>query len=455
MDLDVFFKKLKFSIAIKNVFKISFGTILGQVISMITLPIFARIYGTEIIGIWTLFNSISTIINSFSDLGLTNAIMVGKDEKETLRLYKVISTILMLISIIASIIISGYYLIFPNNFKINIIFFMIYIFLSIFTLQQIQICYTWLNKKGKYDILMKNPFINNVIFGIIGIALGLLGFKEYGYYIGWIIGQLITLIHMKKFLPKSIISFNPSDYKEVFFSNIHFIRYQLPANVISNFKNQLPILLIKAFFGTKMLGYYSISVKLLNVPISLLAKSMGRIYFKTISDMNNRGESIGEFTFRNLSNAMKASIIPIVLFISSGDIIINILFGSGNEIAGIMTRIVALQYIFMFLSMTVHGLPIVLNKQKYVMAICIVQIIVFIISFVFGRYLFNNIYIALMLMSLLFSLINIVYFSMLFRVMNIKWNRYVKNVTCNLIVIIILALVVRSILILTNVVSTI
>ena len=42
----------------KNIAKISSGTLLGQVISVITLPIITRIYGAEVIGIWTLLNSI-------------------------------------------------------------------------------------------------------------------------------------------------------------------------------------------------------------------------------------------------------------------------------------------------------------------------------------------------------------------------------------------------------------
>src|SRR5699024_7429902 len=92
--------KLKLSDAMKNVAKISGGTMAGQVISMITLPILTRMYGAVVIGNWALFQSIATIVNSFSDMGLTNAIMIEETEEASTRLYTVISTIILIISII-------------------------------------------------------------------------------------------------------------------------------------------------------------------------------------------------------------------------------------------------------------------------------------------------------------------------------------------------------------------
>ena len=72
-------EKLKLTNNKKSVAKISTGTIAGQIISVITLPIITRIYGAEILGLWALMNSITLIINSFSDLGLTNSLMIQSD----------------------------------------------------------------------------------------------------------------------------------------------------------------------------------------------------------------------------------------------------------------------------------------------------------------------------------------------------------------------------------------
>lgn len=437
--------KVNISQNLKNTIKISFGTVSGQLISIITLPIFTRIYGTEIIGIWALFNSIATIVNSFSDLGMSNSLMIENDEEMMLTTYKVITSIVIIISIISAVALLFYYSFIDKSINLNPIFISIFMLIAIFTLQQTQICYTWLNKKGKYNLLMKNPLINNGAFGIVAIILGILGFKEYGYYIGWIMGQVITLIHMRRVLPKKFITLKYSDYKYVLTKNREYIRYQLPANILANVKNQLPVLLIKGMFGSSILGFYSVSVKLLNVPISFLAKSMGRIYFKNVSDIKDNVEKIGKFTFSNLSKAMKFSIVPMIALIGFGDIITQILLGVGNEEAGIIIRIVAVQYIFLFLSMTVHGLPIILGKQKYVVILCVVQIAVYLFSFSIGKYVFDNIYISLMLMSILSSIVNIIYFSKLFIHMKMSWKKYVIDIMICLCIIFFGSIILRYI----------
>ena len=65
--LNYFINKLNLSTNKKNVAKISMGTIIGQIISVITLPIVTRLYDANILGLWALMNSIILIINSFSE----------------------------------------------------------------------------------------------------------------------------------------------------------------------------------------------------------------------------------------------------------------------------------------------------------------------------------------------------------------------------------------------------
>ena len=446
--------KLHLSEAMKNVAKISSGTIFGQVISLVTLPIFKAIYGTSIIGVWSVLNSIATIVTSFSDLGLSNAIMIEKDEESMLRLYKVISTIAITISFISSLLVGGYYLIFGNTLDLNLIFIVFYLFLAIFTLQQIQICYSWLNRKGMYDILMKNPLINNGIFGIIGILLGVLGknilhldiLMQYGYFIGWIIGQFVTLIHMKRFIPRSMLTANIEDFKIVLNMRRRFIEYQLPTNVISNVKNQLPVLIIKGLFGKEVVGCYSIANRIINVPTNFLANAMGRVYFKTVSEMKRAGKSIGKFTYRNLTKAMKVAILPMAGLMVFGDVVIKLLFSADSIMAGNMLRIISLQAFFTFLMMALQGIGIILEKQNYNMISCICQSIAYITGLAIGKYVFGSIYVGLALMSILFIIINVTYFCMMFKVMDISWKRYLKHIVISLGIILISSLILRSII---------
>lgn len=438
-------KKKRFGLSNKmmNAAKISSGTMAGQIISFITLPIIARIYGAEVVGNWTLINSVATIVNSFSDLGLTNAIMVEDDDEASLRLYNVVTTIVIGISVISGLVAFIYYSAVPSDIGINSLFIGFLMAVLIFTLQQTQICYTWLNRQGKYGILMKNPVINNTVIGIVAIAFGLAGAKNYGYYIATILGQIITLIHMKRFLPKKMFTLNPEDYRHVFKTRVSFLKYQMPTNVISQVKNQLPVLLIKRLFGAEVLGYYSVSVKVLNIPITLLANALGRVFFQTISDMKRKGEEIGAFAYRNITKAMKIAVIPMIFLVALGDVFIIILYGQEYRMAGTMLQIVAFQNFFTFLMMSSQGITITLNKQNYAMISCIAQSVGYVIGLGAGAFIFHDIFIGLILMSILYVVIQVMYFCSLFHVMKISWKKYLVDVIISMAIILAGALVVR------------
>ena len=431
-------KKVKISNGLKNVGKISSGTLLGQLIAIVSLPILTRLYGSEIIGYMTLFTSIATVINSFSDLGLTNAIMIAKNEEKSYQIYKVVSSINFFISIISFFIIP---LIYSGAKQYNPFFLGFMVSIIVLTQQQIQISYTWLNKNQKYNILMKNPVINQVSIFVIAVGLYFIGVNKYGYFIGTLVGQLLTLINMKRCLPKSKIVFNLSKYKNVINENKDFVFYQLPTTILTNVKNQLPTFLINNFFGTTILGYYSITQKILNIPINLLANAIGKVFFSNISKMVQNGEKIGEYVFQNLKRATYISIVPITLLISLSNIAIYIIMGYFNDVASQMLQASSIQAIFTFLMASLSGIYIVIKKQNYALKSVIAQMLGYIIGFGLGKFIFNDVVLALYITTIIYSIIQIVYFCFIFKAMNISPMRYLKNVMLCLLLIITLSVI--------------
>ena len=437
-------ERIKKSNTLKNVTKISSGTLFGQLISIITVPIFTRIYGAEILGSWAFLNAIYLFVNSFSDLGLTFSIMTEKEEKKRQEVYTIITTIVIIISLLIALGIGLVYsTVKVNDTGLNIVFLIVYSFIAIFTLQQTQVCYTWINKKENYNVLMKNPIINNLTFAIIGIGLGLIGFKQYGYFLGWLIGQVVTLIHMSKHLPKKMFDFNIKHYKKVFAEHKQFLKYQLPANVINIFKNQLPTFLIENYFGKTILGYYSIATRVLNIPVTLLGNAVGRVFFQQSSKMIEQGKKIGDFTYRSLKTMMEIGLLPMIALVAFGKIALTIILGNEWSIAGDMLSIVAFQTYFVFLTTSVQGISINTNKQNYVKNTYLAQAITIFISFIIGKFVFDNIYVALGLMSVTFITINIIYFCAMFKVMNVSRKKYLKDIFINFGIILIVSMMLK------------
>ncbi len=444
--------KLQLNSLAKNVFKLSFGTVIGQVISLISLPILTRMYGAKIIGEWAIINSIATIINSFSDFGLINSIMIEDNEEIAPIIYKVVTTITLIICFFSSIIYFIYHII-VFGIEISALYKVIVLFLWAVTLQQIQICYTWLNRQQQYSLLMKNPIINNICLLFSAILFYLMGLKEYGYFISMIIGQLFTLLHMKLQLPHGFITLRFSDYKYTIKKYRQFIYYQLPTTIILQIKLQLPTLLIGNFFGNTILGYYSVSMRVLNMPVTFLANSVGRVYFQKTSELKNNIYEIGKFTLKSLNYAMKLGFLPLALIMTFADIFFMVIFGKEYLMAGNYTRIMSYYGFFMFLSMCTNGVAIVLNKQYYALISGVSQIVTIIISFAIGKYLDSS-YIALFILSISYVFIQIIYFCYIFKYTKIKLNRYIVPVIKVTILIFIIYFFLRIVLIQINIVNT-
>jgi len=92
---------------------------------------------------------------------------------------------------------------------------------------------------------------------------------------------------------------------------------------------------------------------------------------------------------------------------------------------------------------TLQGLHITLEKQNYAIISCVFQIIGYILGSLIGKYAFNSINCGLVLMTIFFIIITIVFFGALFKVMKVSVRKYLLNILISTSIIIILSFLVR------------
>lgn len=426
-------KKERISNQMKNVAKISSGTMVSQIISIFTLPFITRMYGAEIIGAWTAMYAVALVLAYVCDLGLSQAIMVEEDRKVQ-ELYRIISTISGIICIPAFIIVTLYYKITGDNIAQSMVY-SFFVVVYAFTFRQVQTCYTWLNRDKQYSVLMKNPVINCVSVAVFSIVLGGMGFKRYGYFIGTILGQILTLFNMKRVLPRKTFLLDFSAYKETLIKYNEFVKYQMPAQFSTQLRQQLPNVLIGTFFGNTILGYFSISQRLISIPINLIGQALGKVFYQTIAEISREGKNISSFVKRNMNRAMLISVVPMILFAAYGDAAIVIFFGKEYAAGGTISRIIVFRSLFTFLSASLAGIDIVLKKQKWAFVTCVCQTILSSLSVIVAYYISGSIFVCTALMVITFDLVQIVYFMMMYKEMSLKPINYFKNI-CALIVVV-------------------
>ncbi len=414
----------KISNPMRNVAKISSGTIIGQIISIITLPFITRLYGAEVIGAWTAINSISTILIYFCDLGISQAIMVEEDDK-TEDLYCIITTISVVICLLSAVVILPYYGVILKESLHTAIVNTFFVVVYTFAFRQVQTCYVWLNREKQYNVLMKNPAINYGAIALFSIVLGLLGFKKYGYYIGTTLGQVLTLLHMKRSLPKKMFCFDLKKIKAAVKENIDFVKFQMPAQIAAQTRQQIPNLLIGSLFGNTVLGYFSVSQKLISIPVNFIGQALGKVFYQTLAERNRLKQDIAEFVERNMKRAIKVAFIPMVLFAAYGDAAIVMFFGQEYAIGGTISRIMVFRACFTFISTSLTGIDIVLRKQKYSMLTCVAQTVFASLAVIGSYYLTGDILVCTFAIVIAFMIIQMMYYGKMYSILGLKqWTFY-------------------------------
>lgn len=435
-------RKLKFSKSLIDVTKISGGTAVGQIILTVTLPFISRIYGAEILGIWTTITAISSIVYNVCDLGLTNALMVCPKERLA-WIYGLIVKIAVIISSFAGIIVflckkgGGE----PLNDSIMISCLVV---VYAMTLCGVNLCSVVLNREQQYTALMINSILRFSVVAIVAISMGLLGWTKYGYFIANIMGQVITIFHMMRFMPKMQYSHKIEEVRIFIEENINFVRYQMPAAITITMRTELPNLLIGELFGNAMLGYYSISQKLLTIPVTFLGQSLGKVFFQKIAEMKRNGIAIGSFVERNINRGMVLALIPMTVLAAVGDVAVIFFFGSEYYVGGIICRIMVFRSLFNFISTSTQGIDIVLDKQQYVLCTCLIQTILSAGSVIMGYYLFDSIYITVLLIVTSFIVVQVGYFIFLYRVMKLNAMKYLRNIAFIIICMLVASAFIRK-----------
>ena len=434
---------MKISANLRNVFKISSGTVAGQLCSVVSLPFITRIYGADIIGVWAMITSVSGIVNTISDIGLTNSLMVC-EEKEVENQYRAISTLNVAVCSMCAPLVVLYCALMSYD-AVRMVTVVVCTLIYSITLQQVSINYILLNRRQEYDVLMKNPLINQLIAAAASIALGVAGFISWGYFVGMIAGQVVTLAHMgrKVAIPYRRVSL--AYYRSLLSRERDFIICQMPSNIAYQVRSQLPTLIIGSLFGTTVLGNFSIAQKLLNIPVTFIGQAVGNVFYQRIASMREDVGAIARFVQRNMRRTMLVAIAPMAFLIALGGPIIALVFGGGYELGGAMVGVIGFQSLFSFLTASIKGIDIVLGKQRYSMLTGIGHAIVAPLSIAVAYLATGDVIVCITAMVVGFVVVQVPYYAALYHYMGLSVTCYLVEVMTMLLGTFVLSSLIRVI----------
>ena len=362
------FQRIQSSGFLKSVLTLSSGVVVGQAINFLGMPVVGRIYTPAAMGDYTLITANSAIISAFVCLGMMTSFMLPKENEEARGLSKLVtaSTVLLTTLVIGILwVCSGFFQIFhteQTSYNVSLLVLWMYIVFSTIS----NICYAYVNRQKLYRVMFWNPIITAAINVGVGIIFGLFGWGFLGYTAAHILSFVVNILHLAIHAnPFAKVSDPQYHWVPLLKSYRRFPLYQMPANLISNLSSQLPVNIIESLFSAAELGLYSMAMRILALPSTLLATPINRVVFQEASARYNRGENIGEFCYKILATNIKVAILPIMALIILGEPIFAIFLGEQWREAGYYAAILGVYQMMLFCASCLSGHFVIIGKSNW------------------------------------------------------------------------------------------
>jgi len=279
----------------------------------------------------------------------------------------------------------------------------------------LQIKQQWLIRKKQFKITARvavlQAFIVNGTKSGIGLFKPVAAVLIVIYTLGTAIHAYMLSIGTKKadgqnteeniFLPKKLIWGMAKKYYD-------FALYRTPAGFFHGVAQSLPILMLAAFFGPASAGFFALCKKLLNLPATLISKSVGDVFYPRITEAANRNENLTKPILKGTLSLAAIGFGPFALVIGFAPWLFGFVFGKEWVVAGEYARWYALLMFFNFINKPCVVTIPVLKLQLFQLIYEIFSTLLKAVALFAGFYFFKSDLVAVALFSITGVLLYIV-----------------------------------------------
>jgi O-antigen/teichoic acid export membrane protein len=376
---------------------ILFGSLFGQGLAFVLLPLVTRIYDASVIGRAASTLAFLNIVSLISSFQFDQALIVSEQhEKAPLLILSLVLILLLIgtleITILIIRLLHPVLLTTLQQFGVNQYLFGLIIFYSLFLLfsslrlrdnQLVTLSSARVTYYGGSTIfqiifgILFPPNENTFLLGqLLGAAISVFLLLPYGQIFRWILANYRDPLLIYRDVIRVAIKYR------------NFPTLQMPAQLLNSISHQFPILFMRWAFSDAWAGWYFIAWRSIAAPSSLLLQAVGQVFYRDSAEKARKGVEQGEFLERVIYGLIFISFLPIVGIGLTINYLINFLFGSGWEPVAVIIQILLISLSVSFFTSPISTYLNVKNKQAGALGfnalLCFVRIIAIFIGWLIG-----------------------------------------------------------------------
>jgi lipopolysaccharide exporter len=358
-----------------DVFKLVTGTTLAQAVAVLASPLLTRLYGPEAFGFLALFISITSILGVVACMRYEFAIMLPQEDREAANL---LGLSLLSVAVVSGLTIPALYfgggallsLIRAPGLAPYLVLVPPYIFVS-----GVFLALNYWNSRTKHFGRLSVARVTSSL-ATVGTQLGA-GFGGYATG-GSLIGASLVGVSVSTGVlggqiwrdDRALLRGSVS-WRGMLEGLKRYRRFPLidsGSALLNTASWQLPAFLLAAFFSPVVVGFYSLSFMVLQLPMSLIGSSIAQVFFQRAAEARSDGtlSHLVENVFRLL---IMIGIFPILTVTIIGPDLFAVVFGENWTEAGVYAQILSIWAFVWFISSPLSTIWAVLEKQTFGMRV--------------------------------------------------------------------------------------
>ena len=320
------------------------GFALAQLIPLLAVPVFTRLYTPEAFGFQSLFMGSVAVLAVVSTLRLDLALLLADDEEEEGRLVGLIAATVVGVLVVVAIVIAFFGdLIADRLGGTDSRAWMWLLLPMVMATAFVQVATSLLARQKRFGPIARTNVLNQVGYVAFASSGGaLLG--SQGLVVAKLSGQLVGALLMIRNVahPLRLYARLPNrEQTSHLWQRFHqFVIFNTPYSLIGTVARDMPIYVFSAMAAASAAGFYGLARTVLSVPMLFTAAALSQVFYREAVEFRGT-RRIEAITGALLGLTMRGTA-PLFAFICIwGDVVFGTLFGVGWVEAGVYAMILA------------------------------------------------------------------------------------------------------------------
>jgi len=386
---------------IKNSATLLSANAISQGIAFAVLPVIARLYTPDELGILALFLGIEGLLSVIANGKYESAIVLSKSKSmaaNTFNLCFLINAVFSLLILIVLLLGAHPILSILHYESLEGVIYYLPFFVFIVAFAQASIY--WFNYNKRFALTARYTLWQGLINNGLKVGSGFLKAGLTGLVWANLMSHFISILSCftRKETWRQLFHFNKKEILAAASEHRKFPLYTLPHTFINMVSGNLPILILSGYFGMAEIGLFSMGITIGFRPINLLSSSLDQVISQSMAERVNKQEPIWTILIQSIKKILLVVTPIFILAFFLAPLVLRYFLGERWEQSALYIQIMIPWLIISLFTASLSSIPPIFGKQRIALIIEIIYILARLIAIIIGIY-FQNFVWAIILFS--------------------------------------------------------